>query len=336
LIAGELHTLQQSANTVIFNGALSDDAILTGIASALPDKLEVSEIPSAWQMLIKIDENIETRPADSRILTALSLASHSDMWAWFRTQVTEPTWYLTTIPVTSSEDVRLPKMPNDWIFPLFQAVQMPLLINNNINLQATKFFPGLIAPDYQAPASSGPMASRILRHVEGAVSMWLQFRPRPGMSMDTSRAVATFTTIARGAFKSPTFLYLNYIQNGIKRLRSILTEDKIPLTKVPWESLAEELKNHPLSHPDSNEARALDCLKELLWAISGIPSPHSTNMSICYREAVEIGGDAGVRDFTQFMAHAHPMYVSTQVIARFRLTPIILSAPISWQYLKHR
>jgi hypothetical protein len=288
-------------NTAISHGTPSDKAILGSLTPIHPDKLEVSMIPSTWQTLTKIDANIEIRPADARILTALSLGSHSDMWTWFNNQVTNPTRYLAAIPISSFVGRQLPEMPNEWIFPLFRSIQTLLLVGSSIVLKAKTFFPELDAQDYASTPGGSLTASRILHHVEAAVALWLQFCPRPGMSLSTSRAVATFTSIAREAFSSSSFLYLNHIQNSIKKLRSFLTEEKTPLTKVPWERLAEELKNHPLAHPNSNEALAVEGLKELLWAISSLPHPHSTNTSVYYKKAIEIGGDAGIEASAQVM-----------------------------------
>lgn len=299
--------LKDSVNCGISNGTPSDAAFLDTMTSTQPDKLKVHEIPSTWLNLSKVDANVETRPTDTRILAALSLRSHSEMWTWFDEQVTMPTKDLAANPISSLKATQLPKMPNEWIFPLFQAVYMALLVGNSVDLKAESFFPDLIgAQDYNIPSGGSPTSSRILRHVEGAVASWLQFRSRPGMALDTSRAVATFTSIALKAFKSPSFLYLHYIQHGIKKLRSILTNEGIPLAQVPWERLAEELRSHPLASPNSDTTLAANCLEELLWSISSLPRPHSTDMSVHYKKAVEMGGVAGEEAFAQFMAQQHP------------------------------
>ena len=274
---------------------------MTTVASIRSGKLEPEKIRSTWQQVATIDANIEIQSTAARVLTALSLESHSDMWTWFDEQVTKPTRYLAEVPISALMDVQPHETPNDWIFPLFQAVQMPVVIQKDIDLQVQHFFPKVEAPNYHAEPGRGPMPLRILYHVEAAVILWLQFHPRSGMKLSTSRAIATFTSIAREAFKNTDFLYLNSIQTGAKKLRSILTEEQVGLGEVPWQKLAEELKKHPLARPDSDEALALDRLKELLWATSGFPYPHPSDMSGRYKRAVATGGGEGVEDFSEFM-----------------------------------
>jgi hypothetical protein len=122
------------------------------------------------------------------------------------------------------------------------------------------------------------------------------------MTLSTSRAIATFVSIARQAFNNSDFLYLNYIQHTIKTLRSSLVGRNTPLTNHIWNGLAEQLPNHPLAIPTSHEAHTLTFLKKLLWSISSLPLPHdSTDMSIEYKKAVEIGGEAGVKLFAPFL-----------------------------------
>jgi hypothetical protein len=196
------------------------------------------------------------------------------------------------------------EMPNKWIFPLVRSAQIQLLTRTeNIELMAdNQFFLGLSAQIYKAPLSTFPMESRVVSHVEAAVALWLQFRPRPGMSLSTSRAVSTFTLIARKAFGNTNFLYLSHIQNGIKQLRSNLTEERTSLTDIPWEKMAEELKDHPLAYPSSNETLALDHLTGLLWTISSFSCPPQFfDMSSVYESAVRVGGKKGVKIFTDSM-----------------------------------
>jgi hypothetical protein len=294
-IAQEVHALQHSLNDVICNGSLSDDIILDMITSADPNTLKVSEIPSTWTSLAKADRHIETRPIVARVLTALSLKAHSDMWTWFSRHVTKPVVYLSNIPIASLEKENLQTtMPNNWIFSLFLKVRTQLLLKINIHLVASEFFEGSTAPDY---TYAHTQESRILSLIEAAVAQWLQFHPFPAMSLTTSRAVATFISKACMAFKSTDFLYLSYIQNRIKTLRASLTNEKTDLTKVPWERLAEELAMHPLASPRSDEAIALKRLKNLLWVSSGLRHPHpmSSEMAEMAKEVQEYrkDGDGG-------------------------------------------
>ena len=78
VIASELCSLRDSVKIVIFQKT-QDETFMSTIASIQSGKLGVYDIPSTWANLEKIDANIETRPADARILTALSFESHSDM-----------------------------------------------------------------------------------------------------------------------------------------------------------------------------------------------------------------------------------------------------------------
>ena len=262
--------------------------------------LGVEEIAMAWETLSKMDAHAGIRSVESQVLTALSLASHATMWTWFDKNVTEPTLYLAAIPISAFKKMELLKLENEWILPLFRSIQTSLLLYSNIKLAANKFFPGLNAPDYEARCKGGLTTPVILGHVESAVVLWLQFHPRPEMSLDTSRAVATFISIMREAFRGLDFLYLSFVQNGVKRLRSILTVENIHLTKVPWKRLAEELKSHPLANPNSDEAVLLNRMKNLLCAVSGLP--HAiTETTTRYREAEKMGGSDGVKAFAQWI-----------------------------------
>lgn len=321
VIVSELCLLQDSVKTVI-SQKTSDKTFMDTIASIQSGNLEIHNIPSTWANLEKIDASTETRPADARILTALSLESHSDMWNWFKVQVTEPIHSLMTIPITSLLTIQPTGMPNPWILPLFQSVRLGLLANKEVSLQAKNFFPNINAPDYTHPPGRGALGPRILCHVENAVILWLQFRPRPGMSLTTSRAVATFVSIARQAFNNSNFLYLDYIQHAVKSLRSSLAGGKMPLTKIPWQELAKELIHHPLTLETSDASLALASLKKLLWAISTLPLPHSTDMSIHYKKAIETGGDVGVELFAPFI-------VEKCVFMLFIISLHLTSSPIS-------
>jgi len=306
-IVNEFKLLQQSVIAAISDRFPSDETFLGVVESIRSGRLGVEEIASAWQTLSKMDTSLELSSADSRILTALSIASHSDMWMWFNKNVTEPTRRLTAIPISSFQEMVQPKLENEWIYPLFHSIHLSLLLRRDIKLAAKVFFPGLEAPDYEARYKSGPMDSKILGYVESAVVLWLQFQPRPGMSLDTSRGVATFTSIAHKAFGSPDFLYLSSVQNGVKKLRSILTAEGIHLTKVPWERLANELNSYPLADPNSEEAVVLKRIKQLLWAISSLRNSHPGEMATRYKEAANMGGSDGVEAFAQWIGRLPTM-----------------------------
>jgi hypothetical protein len=301
-IVGEFKSLQQSAIAAISDRSPPDATFLGVVESIQSGRLGVGEIASAWQSLSKMDTDLEILSVDSRILTALSLASHSDMWTWFNNNVTEPTRRLAAIPIQSLQEMVQPKLENEWIYPLFHSIHLSLLLCQDVKLAADKFFPGLEAPDYEARYKSGPIDSKkILGYVESAVALWLRFQPRPGMSLDTSRGVATFISIARKAFGSLDFLYLSSVQNGVKKLRSILTVEGIHLTKVPWERLADELNSHPLADPNSEEAVVLSHVKRLLWAVSSLHNPCPSETATRYKEAAKMGGSDGVEAFAQWI-----------------------------------
>ena len=190
-------------------------------------------------------------------------------------------------------------MLNTWIFPLFQSLQTGHLSagSRRFSLVANQFFPGSNAPDYIVP---GRNYDPVL-HTEGAVILWLQFRSRPGMTLHNSRALATLISVVRKAFHSSTFLYLDYIQQSLKHFRPHTARTKMPQTSIKWEDLFQDLCNHPLASPTSNESLTLEDLKEFLWIVSNFPLPMSTEMSIKYQKAVEVGGEAGVQIFAPFM-----------------------------------
>ena len=298
-IISEFNSLRQSVTTMISDGPSSGAAFLPVVNSIHSGELDLTEIATAWQHLSKMDAHAGISSTESQVLTALSLASHSTMWAWFNKNVTEPTRWLAMIPVSVLNKMEPPKLENEWIFPLFQSIQLSLLLRHDIKLPAKEFFPDLNAPDYEACCKNGPTAPRILSHVESAVVLWLRFYSRPEMGLETSRAVATFISTTRKAFGSIDFLYLRSVQNGIKRLRSILTTEGISLTKVPWEKLANELSSHPLADPTSNEAILLNRMQNLLWTVSSLPHT-STEMTSRYWEAVKMGSD-GVDAFAQWL-----------------------------------
>ena len=304
-IAQELYKFRDAVDSRISNGFLLNKDILQTMASTNPSKLELSQIPATWGHLSKIDQDVELRPVESRIFTALSLKAHSDIWTWFSWNVTEPVLLLLKVSIQSHNDESLQtQMPNPWIFRLFQKVQVLILLHKDINLTATDFFEDLEAPPY---TSTYGIESKILTHIESAVSLWLQFRPRPGMSLTASRAVASFIQITSTVFRGTDFLYLSFIQERIKTLRANLTNCKIDLAKIPWGQLVKALEVHPLADPHSKESISVRKLKELLWAVSGLPNPIFHDVTTQYKIAVELGGSKGVAAFVRFATLPYPM-----------------------------
>ena len=188
-------------------------------------------------------------------------------------------------------------MPNPWILPLFQSLQAGCLRageNHQFSLAANQFFPGCGAPDYIVQCHN----YNPVQCVEAAVMLWLQFRPQPRMTLPDSRALATFILVVWKAFHSSSFLYLDYVQYTLKNL-------KMDETSPDWEGLTQELKNHPLTSPTSNESLVLEHLKDFLWAVSTLPLPKPTAMSTAYQKAVEVGGDAGAQIFALFVGQVY-------------------------------
>jgi len=317
VIAEELYTLEASARSKISHQVQNITLLNTAFSIGLVEP-GANNIPDKWENLSQIDANIELCPSGSRILTALSLQSHSDIWAWLEEQVTKPVEQLAKIPVTAWKDTQLPSLPNGWILGLFTTMRSLLLAHTSIILHPQRFFPGINAQEYNVPPSCGKVTgSRILQHIEAAVVFWLQFSPQPGMSLQASRRVAALTSIIRQAFGNTDFLYLSYIQQALKSGRS--------LTEVLWEVLAQQLKNHPLSSPDSKESTTLTHLKNLLWTASGFcppdsiaKSPHSIQMSTSFGQALQLGGEAGIEQFSQFFIQ---MYVFPLFYSKLYLMP---------------
>ncbi len=302
MIVREFYSLKESASTAI-PGTLSDEALLESLAFVTQNQLEIKQIPFAWKKLAEVDAKIQIHSTCDRVLTALSLESHSHMWTWFDTHVTQPTKHLASLPVSSAA-YGAATMPNGWIFKLFLDVSLASRIGIGLELKAKKYIEGLIdAPDYET-GSFGQGA--ILRHVEAAVISWLHVHAWPGTCISTSRGIAKFISIARGAFGSPNFLYLNHVQTALWKLRSVLTEEKVALPEVPWEILALGLKDHPLANPQSRETISLQFLMELLWVVSGLPPPKLSTISAQYKQAIEVGGDAGIQIFAQLVAEKLP------------------------------
>ena len=304
LIAEELHTLEDSAHGKI-SCRVQNITLLATISSIQSAEPGANNIPDKWINLAKIDADIEIRPSDSRILTALSLESHSDIWAWLEKQVTIPVQQLAKVPVTAWANMQLPTLPNSWVLGLFTTTRSLLLAHARIILDPQRFFPGINAQEYTAPPHRGEITeSRILQHIEAAVISWLRFSPWPGMSLDTSRRVAALTSVVRQAFGNADFLYLSYIQQALRRGR--------PFMGVPLEALTQELKDHPLTSSTSKESITLIHLKNLLWTVSGLPhldstttSPRSIQMSASYERALELGEKAGIEEFSPFFSQTY-------------------------------
>lgn len=281
-----------------------DEALLRSLTSIQSETLDINNIPSTWQKLAAVDEILQTHSANSQILTALSLQSHADIWAWFETQVTKPAQHLAKFPVPqliAMDPMKMPDnwMPNTWIFPLFQSLQARHLSagSHRFSLVANQFFPGSNAPDYIVPGRN----YNPVQNTEAAVTLWLKFHPRPGMTLHNSRALATLISVASKAFHGSTFLYLNYIQQSLKHFRPHTARRRVPYESIKWEDVFQELCNHPLASPTSNESLILEHLKEFLWIVSNLPLPWTTEMSIKYQKAVEVGGEAGVQIFAPFV-----------------------------------
>jgi hypothetical protein len=188
------------------------------------------------------------------------------MWDWFSQHVTEPIHHLLQVPITSHDDPSVQeRMPNNWIFPPFQKIQLTLLLHSDVNLVTSNFIEGLDALDHMCTAQQSGSTSQILHHIEAAVYLWLRFTPLPGSFPSTSRAITKFVSVASAVFKSTDFLYLQYIQDCIKTLRANLTNERVCLTKIPWERLSQDLEEHPFTNPASAEAVAMKNLKGLLW-----------------------------------------------------------------------
>jgi hypothetical protein len=314
----ELRILEDSAHGRI-SSRTQNLALLETISSIRSAGLGANNIRDKWKNLAKIHADIEIRPSDSRILTALSLESYSEIWAWLEEQVTKPVQQLAEISVTAWARRQLPNLPNSWIVELFQTTRSLMLTRTTIFLDPQRFFPGIDAKEYKAPPHRGEISgSRILQHIESAIISWFQFSPRPGMTLDTSRRVATLTSIMWQAFGNTDFLYLSYIQQSLKRKKS--------LVEVPWEALSQQLKNHPLTSSTSKESTTLTHLKNLLWTVSGLSLPdsittssHSIQMSASYERALELGGEAGIGEFSQFFTQ---MYVLSSFCPQLYLTPV--------------
>lgn len=302
----ELNAIQGSVGATLKKVA-SSELLAFSVAPIPSDEQEAANFPHHWTEVSRIDAHIETHPIDSRILVALSLESHANMWSWFSEQVTKPAWTVANIDMWSLVKKPLPPMPNRWIANLVLSVRQQLATNSpTIVLKVKKFFPELELPDYTAGACTYGKPEKVVSHAEAAIILWLGFRPRPGMTLPASRAAASLLSVMLEAFGSPNFLYLNYIQHGIKKLRAILTDERVKLADVPWERLAEELKRHPLACPDSDETIALNRLKDLLWAISSFPVSRPSQMSELYEAAKELGGDEGVHAFMEATAPPPP------------------------------
>lgn len=313
LIDNELNMLYNHMKTAISGGTSTSQRLMEQINHIKRQgggNRTAKTIRVAWGMLANLDASVELQQLDCRILTAHSLLLDSEMWFWFDVNVTRPTQLLATAPMSTLTSENFPGLPNEWILPIVTQVRIKYLAHLPITLIANEYL-DITAPDYKSPATfRHPEEAFILRHVEAAVALWLDFHARPGTRLGTSRAIAKFISVACTAFNSANFLSLTHIQNGIKKLRSKLTIEGTPLDGIPWEQLAEELKAHPLADPSSDESYTLNCLAELMWSASGF-LPGSGGTSIHYEKAKEAGGEAGIEILTQSLTQAHPICQET-------------------------
>lgn len=317
MIAHELRSLLGSVNTII-SEEVPDDHLLRSLSSIQSAMLDINNLPSTWRTLAIADEIVEIRPTNSRILMALSLQSHSDLWAWFETQVTKPAQLLANFQVPELiklDPMEMPDnwMPNTWILPLFKSLQTGHLAAGarSFSLMANQFFPGSTAPDYIVPGRKWDPIQR----VEAAVVSWLQFRPRPGMTLYNSRALATLISVLCKTFHGSNFLYLDYIQRLLKNFRPHTERTKIPQTSIEWQDLTHGLNDHPLASLTSSESLTLETLKDFLCTVSSLPLRRSTEMSIKYQQAIKVGGDAGIQIFAPFVDQMYVSLVSSVQIA---------------------
>lgn len=295
----------------IISEPTQDGALLQSLSSIQSGRLAVNNIPSTWQTLAKVDQTVEIHSTSSRVLTALSFKSHSDIWGWFEAQVTEPAQRLAKLSVPQllaldPEEMPDDWMPNTWIFPLLLSLQTGRLHSGSckFSLEAKKFFPNSTATDYTVT----PRNYDLVQNAEAAVIHWLNFTPQPGMSLQNSRALATLISTMCRTLHGSSFLYLSCIQQSLKRFHPYTARRKVPQASIEWKDVVQELEDHPLASPTSNESIILERLKEFLWTVCGLPLSKSTEMSIKYQEAVRVGGDAGVQIFAPIVDQ---MYVSS-------------------------
>ena len=323
-IAQEVHSLGSSMADVASNGMLPDNDVIKAITSVNPGVTNSLGIRSMWKRLAQADGVIETKPAAARVLMALSLKAHSDIWNWFHEHVTQPVFncdnHLDCI--SWREDIRGVEMPNSWIAPLYTDVrsqqEKQRLVGGNVDLNAVDYFKDLGDEKY---VSSSRMST--LYHVEHALFGWLDFRSRPGMILETSRAVASFITTASEALGNTDFLYLHCIQSRIKSIRANLTAEREYLPKIQWEGLYRALEDHPLANQDSSEAVGLARLKELLWVASGLPrfDPILRDKVELIKEYKEAAENPGVEPPSGIRAFLNEMWVLIQPLLQPHLIP---------------
>lgn len=316
MITKELSVIQHSMFSQIANGMKNLDPLLAVITvqpqptQELPSETErAQQIQAAWQTLDHLDTNINLQYADVLVCTAISLRSLVDMWSWFDKQCSQPAMRLSKLSIENLLEYKRP-LPNSWIHSLVQDVRLQLLQKSRpkVELVAQKYFSLLDAPLYQGERRkiATQQVEETLRHVEGAVILWLKFPAESEARRETSQGIATFISVVHSALKNYNFLYLHQIQRCIKSLRSNLTDQKIRLSLIPWQQLSTELSYHPLAQEQSKEALALHLLVEHLQTVTNRPSQSTPQMLMDYQQALQTGGELGVDQFTQSLSKIHP------------------------------
>ena len=288
--------------------------VVTGESQQMQDILPIEQqereaacaqqIRATWQALDHLNTNLGLQCADIRVCTAISLISLTDMWNWFDEQCTQPARQLLKLNVkhlleTPVEDL----WPNSWIHPLVRDVRIQFIRSPkespSVVLEARKYF---ILPDVQdyhgrRKRASGGQVAEMLLHVESAVIFWLKFPAETETRRETSQGIAAFITATHAVLKNYNFLYLDRVQQSIKKLRSCLTDQAISLSDIPWKTYTAELIKHPLAQEQSQETLALRRLVDHLHAISNRPSHPTPQMFADYQLALQTGGEQGVTQF---------------------------------------
>jgi len=312
---------QQPMFARIINGNKNVDALLEVITTMAPEQVQnalpiqqqqyeadcAQRIQTVWQALNHLGTNIELQGADIRVLTAISYISLSEMWEWFDGQCSQPARELSKLDIKCLFETPFEyPLPNTWIHSLVMDVRIELLKNikesPTVVLGSQKYFSLPDAVDYcgrRNQAAGSRSVEEILRHVEGAVILWLKFPGETKECQETSQGTAKFISVTHSVLKNYDFLYLRRIQHNMRQLRFNLTDQKICLSDIPWEELATELIHHPLAQEQSQEALALHHLVEHLHTISNRPTHAIPQMSANYQLAVQTGGKQGVAQFTE-------------------------------------